>query len=104
MKENPALSSPLHPSYHFTKAEVVWMVKFEMARTVEDVLARRMRLLFLDAVGAITLAPAVAEVMAIALKKNRKWIEDQLFEFNKLAKAYLLYEVFIPNKQAEEVL
>ncbi len=104
MKENPALSSPLHPSYHFTKAEVVWMVKFEMARTVEDVLARRMRLLFLDAVGAITLAPAVAEVMATALKKDRKWIEDQLFEFNKLAKSYLLYEVFIPNKQAEEVL
>lgn len=34
-------------------AEVIWAVRYEMARTVDDVLARRVRLLFLDARAAI---------------------------------------------------
>lgn len=103
MKENIALTMPLHPSYPFTKAEVVWMVRNEMARTIEDVLARRMRVLFLDAVGAITLAPAVAEIMASELGNNEKWIDEQLYEFNKLAKAYLLYEVSSPQKATSAI-
>ena len=97
MKENSTLSKALHPQYQYNKAEVVWMVRNEMARTVEDVLARRMRLLFLDARGAITLAPAVAEIMAEELKKDKKWIETQIADFNNIAKAYLLYEVFTPG-------
>ncbi len=100
MKENTTLATPLHPSYDFLKAEVVWMVRNEMARTVEDVLARRMRLLFLDAKGAITLAPAVAEIMAKELGSDKKWIDEQLYEFNELAKAYLLYPVSSPQKIA----
>ena len=100
MKEDTRLATPLHPSYSFTKAEVVWMVNNEMARTIEDVLARRMRVLFLDAMAAITLAPSVAEIMASELGNNKQWIDEQLYEFNKLAKAYLLYEVFSPQKTA----
>ncbi len=103
MKENPMLTAALHPSYQFIKAEVVWMVKNEMARTVEDVLARRMRILFLDAVTAIKLAPAVAEIMAHELGNNQLWIDKQVLEFNKLAKAYLLYEVVSPQKVTEVV-
>ena len=48
----------------YTVAEVVWAVRYEMARTIEDVLARRIRILFLDAKAAIEAAPKVAEIMA----------------------------------------
>jgi glycerol-3-phosphate dehydrogenase len=34
-------------------AEVAWAIRYEMARTIDDVLARRVRLLFLDARAAI---------------------------------------------------
>ena len=98
MKENVMLAAPLHPSYTLIKAEVIWMVRNEMARTVEDVLARRVRILFLDAMQAIALAPAVAELMAIELKKDDKWKGEQVNEFNEVAKSYLLYTVF-PSKK-----
>lgn len=98
-KDNPELAMPLHQDYRFLKAEIVWMVRNEMARTIEDVLARRMRVLFLDAKAAIILAPSVAKLMANELGKPKSWIDDQLNEFNKLAKAYLLYEVALPQKE-----
>ena len=47
-----------------TEAMVRFAVRHEYARTVEDVLARRARLLFLDAAQAARLAPAVAELLA----------------------------------------
>lgn len=75
--------------YSLTKTEVIWMIKNEMARTIEDVLARRKRVLFLDAAAAIALAPSVAEIMASELGKDKKWIDNQLLEFNDLAEAYL---------------
>jgi glycerol-3-phosphate dehydrogenase len=34
-------------------AEVAWAIRYEMARTIDDVLARRVRLLFLDARAAV---------------------------------------------------
>ena len=103
MKENKILAEPLLPTSPYVKAEVVWMVRNEMARTIEDVLARRMRVLFLDAARAINLGPAVAEIMASELGKDKKWIDRQVEEFNGIAKAYLLYEIFSPQKIAEGV-
>ncbi len=99
MKANLAMAGPLHPSYEFTIAEVVWMVRFEMARTIEDVLARRMRVLFLDAKAATELAPAVAKVMANELGRDVNWVNEQLDEFNNLAKSYLLYEIDFAKKK-----
>ena len=61
-----------------------------MARTIEDVLARRCRLLFLDAKAAIEAAPVVAEIIAIELGKDEIWIQDQLKSFNDLANLYLI--------------
>ncbi|RZK43975.1 MAG: glycerol-3-phosphate dehydrogenase/oxidase [Pedobacter sp.] len=103
MKDESNLSETLHPSFPFFKGEVVWMVRNEMARTVEDVLARRMRLLFLDAKGAIELAPYVAEVMCKELNNSDEWVESQLSEFYQLAKYYLLYRVDSSAKITAEV-
>ena len=59
------LREKLHPALPYAKAEVVWAVRQEMARTVEDVLARRTRALFLNAQAALEMAPGVADAMAM---------------------------------------
>jgi glycerol-3-phosphate dehydrogenase len=61
-----------------------------MARTVEDVLARRTRALFLDARAAMDMASAVAHLMATELKKNAEWEKEQVLSFLSVAKYYLV--------------
>jgi glycerol-3-phosphate dehydrogenase len=87
---NPALGRKLAGHLPYTQAEVVWAVNNEMARTVEDVLARRLRMLFIDARAAIEVAPVVAAIMANALHYDKSWEERQLSGFIKLARQYLL--------------
>ncbi|MDX5418223.1 MAG: glycerol-3-phosphate dehydrogenase/oxidase [Hymenobacteraceae bacterium] len=88
--QQPAFKELLHPDFKHTLAEVVWAVRHEMARTVEDVLARRLRVLFLDAKSAIEMAPKVAAVLAAELDRNENWQQDQLSSFVRLANQYLL--------------
>ena len=80
----------LHKDFTFTVAHVVWAVREEMAHSVEDVLARRVRLLFLDARAAIEIAPRVAEIMAKELDQTNEWIEQQVKDFTDLANGYLI--------------
>jgi glycerol-3-phosphate dehydrogenase len=61
-----------------------------MARSVEDVLARRVRLLFLDARAAIEASHFVAKIMADELKENETWIEEQIEKFKKVAESYVI--------------
>ncbi len=88
MQEDVLLNEKIHPQYPYTKAEVKWFVQNEMAITIEDILARRTRLLFLDAQVAVTAAPGVARFMASELKKDEQWIKEQIKDFNILAKTY----------------
>jgi glycerol-3-phosphate dehydrogenase len=62
-----------------------------MARTVEDFLARRRRILFLDARASLETAPAVAKLMATELKKGTKWQKSQIESFQKTANNYLIH-------------
>ena len=80
----------LHPDLEYIKAEVVWAVRNEMARTVEDVLARRLRALFLDARSSMQMATEVASLMAAELGKGKEWEAKQVEDYIKLAKGYLL--------------
>jgi glycerol-3-phosphate dehydrogenase len=61
-----------------------------MARTVEDVLARRTRILFINAKVACDMAPKVAELMAKELRQAEEWQQEQINSFRELAKGYLL--------------
>jgi len=88
--EDPQLLQQMHPDLTYCAAEVIWAVRNEMARTVEDVLARRTRALFLNAKAAISLAPRVAEIMALELNEDKTWIEDQVSAFAALAQNYLV--------------
>ena len=62
-----------------------------MARTVEDVLARRTRALFLNARAALDMAPAVAELMALELGWDEGTRTKQLAAFREIASNYVLY-------------
>jgi glycerol-3-phosphate dehydrogenase len=86
----PELGQLLHKRLPFTAAEVVWAARFEMARTVEDVLARRMRALFLNARASLESAPAAARLLAAELGRDAAWEQDQVRQFNTLAEGYLL--------------
>lgn len=68
---------------------VLRAIRSEMARTVEDVLARRTRTLFLDARDALSQAPAVAAILATELGKNDMWRQRQVDAFRQLAAGYL---------------
>lgn len=89
-KENSEYSELLHKNFTFTVAQVIWAIREEMAQSIEDVLARRIRLLFLDARAAIEIAPKVASIMANEMKKDAEWVKSQIREFTELAKGYIL--------------
>ena len=80
----------LHKDYSFTVGEVIWAVRYEMARTVDDVLARRVRALYLDARASMEMAPQVAEILAKELGKDQEWIKNQIREYTEMAKAYVI--------------
>jgi glycerol-3-phosphate dehydrogenase len=84
------LSQRLHPELPYIAAEVIWAVREEMARNVDDVLSRRTRALFLNARAAIDMAPGVAKLMAEELGTKQDWIDQQLQQFDDLARKYLL--------------
>jgi glycerol-3-phosphate dehydrogenase len=84
------LSEPLHASLPYVKAEVIWAARQEMARTVEDALARRTRALFLNARAALAMAPAVAELMASELGWDEATRTKQLAAFRDVASNYVL--------------
>ena len=89
IEENPALGERLHPDLRTQKAEVVWHARAEMARTVEDVLARRTRSLLLNAAASIQAAPEVAEILARELGRDEAWQTNQVDDYTALAKGYV---------------
>ncbi|NRA09424.1 MAG: glycerol-3-phosphate dehydrogenase/oxidase [Myxococcales bacterium] len=89
-EERPEWKQPLHPRLPYRGVHVVWALRHEMARDVEDVLARRTRCLLLDARAAVEAAPAVAEMAARELGHGADWAEAQVREFEQLARGYLL--------------
>ena len=89
-KNHPELKEKLHPDYEYTLAEVIWAIRFEMARTVDDVLARRVRLLFLDSKAALTCAEKVARLIANELQHDEDWIQQEITNFTIIAKGFTI--------------
>ena len=85
MQADGRLGERLHEMLPYVKAEVVWAVRHEMARTVEDILARRTRALFLNARAALEMAPGVADLMAPELGWNEVQRTKQLDAFRDVA-------------------
>jgi glycerol-3-phosphate dehydrogenase len=90
IRAEPSLATPLHSALPCCGAEVVWAARAEMARTVEDVLARRTRALFLNARAAMEMAPETARLLARELGRDAGWQAQQVEEFRALARGYLV--------------
>ena len=87
-EQNADMAKPIHPALPYIGAEVVWAARAEMARTVEDILSRRTRALFLNAHAAMQMAEPVAKLLAVELGHDDAWIASQLQDFSSLAKQY----------------
>jgi glycerol-3-phosphate dehydrogenase len=90
IEAEPGLAEKLHPALPYLKAEVIWSVRQEMARTVEDVLARRTRALFLNARAGLEMCETVADLMAKELAWSEAAKTAQVASFRKTAANYLL--------------
>lgn len=90
IRAEPSLGGRIHPGLEFLNAEVVWHVRHEMARTVEDVLSRRTRALLLNARASAEAAPAVARLMAGELGRGSSWVEAQVRSYHTIAAGYTL--------------
>jgi glycerol-3-phosphate dehydrogenase len=86
--QDATLGRALDSQLPYVEAEVVWAARAEMARTVEDVLARRTRALFLNAKSAVRMAQRVAEILAKELGKDEKWQAEQIASFTHTASGY----------------
>jgi glycerol-3-phosphate dehydrogenase len=87
---NPKLNEWLSEDLKIKKAQVVWAVRKEYARTIEDFLSRRTRVLLLDAKESIIISKEVAEIMANELHYDKNWEKEQVEKFINLANGYLL--------------
>jgi glycerol-3-phosphate dehydrogenase len=90
MREDPALARPLHSALRICGAQVVWAARHEMARTLDDVLARRTRALYLNAKAALEMAPAVAELLAKELKRDEGWRRREFAAFKDIAACFVV--------------
>ena len=79
----------LHPALPALCGEVLWAVRFEAARTIDDFLARRTRSLFLNAQAAVQAAPKVAALMAAELGYSKQWEKEQVSSFRSIGGKYL---------------
>ncbi len=90
IRDEPGLAAPIHPDLPIRAGQIAWAARHEMARTVEDCLARRTRALILDARAAAEASPAVAKVLATELGRDRAWVDAQVESFRRLAAGYVL--------------
>lgn len=90
LAEQPGWDERLHPNLPYYVGEVVWAARCELARTVEDVLARRTRALLLDAAASEEVAPKVAALLADELGFDADWQAAQVEQYRALARGYLL--------------
>ncbi len=90
MHEQPELAEPLHEALPICGAQIVWAARHEMARTVDDALARRTRALCLNSRAALAMAPAAARLLAGELGRDEAWQREQVEEFGRIARRYVV--------------
>jgi glycerol-3-phosphate dehydrogenase len=91
-KEEPGMEEVLSEELQISPVQVLYAVRKEMARTVEDFLARRTRALQLNAKESIRMAPAVAAIMAKEFGADKKWEQQQVAQFTALAQNYIIVD------------
>jgi glycerol-3-phosphate dehydrogenase len=90
IKEDATMAEVISPYLQITKAQVIWAIRHEMARTVEDFLARRTRCQLLDANESLIIAPKVASIMAKELNYNDQWVLSQIKQYGETTANYII--------------
>jgi glycerol-3-phosphate dehydrogenase len=93
LESQSGFSERLDGRFPYVAGEVVWAARHEMARTLEDILARRLRMLFIDAEAAMAAAPLVVRILAQELGREATWQQRQLEEFGTVARGYRVQSV-----------
>lgn len=78
----------LHCGLPIRPVDILWAVRQEMARNVEDMLSRRSRCLLLNAKASLQIAPKVADIMAQEMGKDNAWQKAQLEAYQQLTNRY----------------
>ncbi|MBW3650266.1 MAG: glycerol-3-phosphate dehydrogenase/oxidase [Actinobacteria bacterium] len=81
----PVLAEPMVPGLPYLKAEALYGVRYEMARTLEDVLSRRTRALLLDREATVAAAGEVARLVAPELGWDESELHAQVETFSRRA-------------------
>jgi len=87
--KDPSAGELLDAALPYTKAEIIWICRNEMPVTLEDLLARRTRALFLNARASSAAAPLAARIMAGEMDHATDWEEEQVKQFRELAENYI---------------
>lgn len=77
IKKNPQLSERLVENYPYISAEVLYTLNHEYAEHAVDIIARRMRLAFLDNKAALKALPNIINLMASNLNWSQPRIEQE---------------------------
>jgi len=88
--DEPRMLMKLHPDLPCRPVDVLWAVRYEMARRVEDVLSRRTRSLLLGAKVSVKIAPQVAHLMAKELCRDSEWEQKEIKAYEELARTYIV--------------
>lgn len=89
IRNNDSYAEKIHPELDEVAAEIIWAVREEMARNVEDFLSRRRRSLLLNARASMMAAPIVAEIMMKELSRDQYWKNEQIKKYSQLAEKYI---------------
>jgi glycerol-3-phosphate dehydrogenase len=89
ISDNPLLGQPINPGFPYTRAEISWICRNEMPLTLEDILARRTRALFLNASVSEEISAEVARIMAEEFGYDETWQKDQIESYHQLVKNYI---------------
>lgn len=80
----------LSDKYYISQNQIRYSIRHEMAMRLEDIIARRVRALFLDASETRRLLPDIAQIMAEELHKDAEWIKNEIHQTEQIIKSYLL--------------
>lgn len=80
----------IHQALPYYQAEIIYQIRYEQAKTVEDVLCRRTRAMFLDAKASYESIELVATIIAREMGNSMAWINQQIEHNRELAKNYMV--------------
>ncbi len=92
IENNDQMTHRIVPSLPYIRAEIPYMIEYEMASTLSDVLIRRTHIIHEDRDQGLECAPEVALIMAQHLGWDSDEIERQIGDYNReveLSRAYI---------------